>query len=339
VKRLAVAPDYYRRVIIGVVCLAVVLVIGTSGFMLIEGWSFLDALYMTVTTVTTVGFREVAPLGTAGRIFTIALVLIGVGVAFYILTAMVAAIIEGDLAQFFGARRMRTAIERLSDHYIVCGYGRVGSEIGREFKERRVPFVVIDMNDDGLERARADRVLLVEGDATQEETLIAAGIQRCRAIIAASDTDAGNTFITLTAKGLRSDVFVIARVGEAAVERKLRLAGADRVISPYAIGGRRMALAALQPVIADFIDIVPGDSASDRILAEFAIDEASGLAGKQLSEALAGAKDVVVLAVRDARGSMVVGPPGDRRLSPGDQVIVFGNEDELRSIGAVAAPK
>src|SRR5439155_10311627 len=124
--------------------------------------------------------------------------------------------------KIFGARRMRTAIERLSDHYIVCGYGRVGSEIGREFTERRVPFVVVDMNADGLERARADRVLLVEGDATHEETLIAAGIQRCRAIIAASDTDAGNTFITLTAKGLRSDVFVIARVWEASVERKLR---------------------------------------------------------------------------------------------------------------------
>ena len=335
-QQLGAASDHYSRVLVGLALLLAVLVTGTAGYMLIEGWSFIDALFMTVTTVTTVGFREVRPLDTEGRVFTIVLVLFGVGAAFYILTALVAAIIEGDLRQVFGARRMKMSIERLRDHYIVCGYGRVGREIAREFSERRIPFVVVEVRPESVEHARIDGALIVEGDATDEDTLRQAGIASCRALIAASDSDAGNTYITLTAKGLRRDVYVVARVGEPAVAAKLRLAGADRVVSPYAIGGRRMALAAIQPIMTDFIDIVPSDAQGDRILAEFVVDQASGLLGRELGEALSGCRDVVVLAVRDAQGRMTVGPAGSTRLSLGDRLMVVGGEDELRSIGAVA---
>lgn len=337
-QQLGVAADHYRRVLIGLVLLFAVLAAGTAGYMVVEGWSLLDAFYMSAITITTVGYREVEPLSRAGQIFTVVLLFLGVGAAFYILTALVAAIIEGDLRQLFGARRMRMTIERLRDHYIICGYGRVGREIAREFSERRIPFVVVEVRPESLAHARADGALVVEGDATQEETLRQAGIDRCRALIAASDSDAGNTYITLTAKGLRPDVYVVARVGEPAVANKLRLAGADRVVSPYLISGRRMALAALQPIMADFIDIVP-DAQGERILAEFNIDESSGLAGRQLSEALAGCRDVVVLAVRDAHGRMTVGPGASTRLALGDRLMLVGGEDELRRIGAVARPK
>ena len=335
-QQLGAASDHYSRVLVGLALLLAVLVTGTAGYMLIEGWSFIDALFMTVTTVTTVGFREVRPLDTEGRVFTIVLVLFGVGAAFYILTALVAAIIEGDLRQVFGARRMKMSIERLRDHYIVCGYGRVGREIAREFSERRIPFVVVEVRPESVEHARIDGALIVEGDATDEDTLRQAGIASCRALIAASDSDAGNTYITLTAKGLRPDLYVVARVGEPSVAAKLRLAGADRVVSPYSIGGRRMALAALQPMMTDFIDIVPSDPQGDRILAEFAVDDASGLAGRELADALSGCRDVAVLAVRDAQGRMTVGPAASTRLALGDRLMLVGGEDELRSIGAVA---
>ena len=325
------------RVGAGLALLACVLLLGTAGYMGIEGWSFLDAFYMSVTTVTTVGFREVHPLSTGGRIFTLFLVLFGVGIAFYILTAMVAAIIEGDLRQVFGARRLRLMIERIQDHYIVCGYGRVGQEIVVELQQRNAPFVIVDTDADVVERAHSDGLLVVQGDATLEETLREAGVDRCRSLIAASDSDATNTYITLTAKGLRADVYVVARVSTPVVESKLRLAGADRVISPYSIAGRRMALAAVQPSMTDFIDILPTGAEDGRILAEFAVDSDSGLAGKEIGEALAGCRDVVALAVRDAKGQLKIGPGRTTKLSAGETLLLIGEEDELRLIGAVAS--
>ena len=170
-------------------------------------------MYMAVTTVTTVGFREVNELSDAGRVFTMLYVLTGVGAAFYILTALVAVIIEGDLGEIFGVRRYRVAIRQLENHYIICGYGRVGREVAQELTARKVPFVVVDFNPDIQQQAKRDNVLMINSDATEADVLMEAGIQRCRGLIAASDSDANNTYITLTAKSLRADVFVVARVG------------------------------------------------------------------------------------------------------------------------------
>jgi voltage-gated potassium channel len=186
-----------------------------------------------------------------------------------------------------------------------------------------------------VERARANGLLAIQGDGTSDDALLSAGIMRCSALIAASDSDAANTYITLTAKGLRADVYVVTRVSSLDVASKLRQAGAGRVVSPYAIGGRRMALAAIQPSMADFIDFLP-DAQGERFLAEFLVDGESGLAGRQLSDALAGCSDVVALAVRDAKGRLTVGPGGSTLLSPGDTLILVGEEDDLRTVGAVA---
>jgi voltage-gated potassium channel len=332
---LGLAATHYNRVVLGLLALLLILVAGTAGYMVIEGWSLLDAFYMSAITITTVGYREVEPLSREGQVFTIFLLFFGVGAAFYILTTLVAAIIEGDLRQVFGARRMKMNIERLQDHYIVCGYGRVGEEIAREMLARKVPFIVVDTNEPRLQLARDVGLLVIQGDATSEAVLKAAGIERCRALIAASDSDSANTYITLTAKGVSPDTFVVARVGSPAVESKLRQAGADRVVSPYLIGGRRMALAAMQPIITDFIDLFP-DPHGERLLAEVSVDSESGLAGKELAEALESCHDVVVLAVRDVKGNLSVGPARTTRLSEGDTLVVIGEEDDLRSLGAVS---
>jgi voltage-gated potassium channel len=258
---------------------------------------------------------------------------LGVGAAFYILTSLVAAIIEGDLRQVFGARRMKLMIERMQDHYIVCGFGRVGEQVALELQSRGAPFVLVDTNVARIEVARAKGMLVVQGDATVEETLAEAGIERCRSVIAASDTDATNTFITLTAKGLRQEVYVVARVSSEAVEGKLLQAGADRTVSLYRIGGRRLAFAALQPLVTDFIDIFPSAEQGDRILAEITVEPDSGFAGGQLSDALLGHDDIVVLAVRDVRGRLDVGPPRSRMLAVGEILIVVGQESDLSALG------
>ena len=326
-----------RRLIIGLLALLAVLAIGTTGYIVIEGWSLLDAMYMAVTTVTTVGFREVNELSDAGRVFTMLYVLTGVGAAFYILTALVAVIIEGDLGEIFGVRRYRVAIRQLENHYIICGYGRVGREVAQEMTARNMPYVVVDLNPDVQEQAKRDAVLIITADASDPAILTEAGIERCRGLIAASDSDANNTYITLTAKSLRPDVFVVARVGTPEVGPKLRQAGADRLVSPYAIGGRRMALAAMQPIITDFIDLFSEATDGGRLLAEVIVDAASGLEGETLGDVLARSKDVVALAVMDAAGQMTVGPASTTRLQRGDRLTLVGEENELRTIGALKA--
>jgi voltage-gated potassium channel len=301
--------------------------------MIIEGWSLLDALYMTVTTVTTVGFREVQPLGTGGRIFTIFLILLGVGVALYLLVSLVSLVLEGELGLALGVRRMRAKIQALRNHYILCGFGRVGEEIGREFRDRGIPFVVVESNPEAVGRARERGFLFIDGDASSDTVLLEAGIQHARCLLAASDSDAGNTYITLTAKAVNPDILVVARAGQPANQRKLRRAGADRVISPYLIGGRRMALSALQPLVVEFIDtLVQGGAPGEHIIAELEASEESGLAGRTLQDALEGCASVTVLAIQKPTGEIMVGPRGAAVLELGDRLIILGEEGDLEAL-------
>lgn len=318
-RRLATAAALFAAVMLG----------GVTGYLVLERWSLLDAIYMTVTTVTTVGFREVRPLSTGGRIFTVFLVLSGVGTAFYLLTAAVALIVEGDLPGVFGYRRMRQKIQALSDHYILCGFGRVGQEIAREFRERGVPFVVVESNEEAISRALAQNCLVVEGDATADDALIEAGIHRARGLLAASDSDIGNTYITLTAKALNPRVFVVARAGQAASRSRLSRAGADRVISPYTIGGRRMALSALQPMVLDFIDLLAVGRYGEQILAEVQVEGGSTLDGATLARVFEACPSARVLGLQRAGGQTVVGPGPEEPLAAGDRLIILGNEADL----------
>lgn len=320
--------DPARRFAYGLVALAVLISAGTIGYMLIERWSFGDALFMTVTTVTTVGYREVRPLDTEGRVFTIFLLLFGVGTAFYLLTTFVALVLEGDLQQALGLNRMKSRIERLDGHTILCGFGRVGEEIAREFVERKVDFVVVENNPDTLPRAVEAGVLVIQGDASKDDILLEAGVKRAKTLLAASDSDSGNTYITLTAKALNPGIFVVARAGRRDSDALVRRAGADRVISPYQLSGRRMALSALQPNIVDFMDTLSVSPNGGQILAEIQVTSGSGLLGLYIRHLLEDSR-VTVLGVQRASGELLVAPREDTRLEEGDRVMLVGSEADL----------
>jgi voltage-gated potassium channel len=321
-------PDLRLRLFTGLLVFGLLLTAGTGGYMVIEQWSFFDALYMTVTTITTVGYREVRPLDTEGRIFTIFLVLFGVGTAIYLLTTFVALVIEGDLGAAFGLTRMKSRIEQLRDHAILCGFGRVGEEIAREFVERNMPFVVVESNPETLPRAVEAGYLVIEGDASRDEILLEAGVKRARTLLAASDSDSGNTYITLTAKALNPDIFVVARAGRRDSEQLVRRAGADRVISPYVISGRRMALSSIQPNLVDFVDTLAVGRSQDQILAEIEVTADSGLLGLYVRHLMESTR-VTVLGIQRASGDLVVGPREDVRLEEGDRLMVVGSEADV----------
>lgn len=324
------------RLVAGLAIFATLIAFGTAGYMSIERWSFVDSLFMTVTTVTTVGYREVRPLDTEGRIFTMFLVVFGVGTAFYLLTTFVAIVIEGDLSAAFGSTRMKNRIDQLRDHYILCGYGRVGEEIAREFAERDIPFVVIENNPEALLRAQQSGHLLIEGDAASDDVLAQAGVARARTLLAASDSDSGNTYITLTAKALNPNIFVVARAGKRESEARARRAGADRVISPYVLSGRRMALSAIQPNIVDFMETLSVGRNMESILAEVEITSDSGMDGRTVEQVFRSA-GVTVLGVQRSNGELVVGPVSDLVVHDGDRLMVVGPEHELsRATGAGA---
>jgi voltage-gated potassium channel len=300
--------------------------------MTIEGFSFLDAVYQTITSVTTAGFGEINPLGDAGRVFTIAIIVLGILIILYILTAVMQVAVEGELESLLGVRRMKGKIEALRDHYILCGFGRVGAEIVRDFIARGVPFIIVDSNPEAIERARKQNYLLVEGDATSDAVLLEAGIQRAYCLLAASDSDSGNTYIVLTAKALNPRLFVVARAGQAASATPMLRAGADRVISPYSIGGRRMALSALQPLMVDFIDTLATGRHGEQILAELEASEESGLVGMTIEGCFQACPGATVLAVQKASGATQVGPRGTTVLELGDRLIVLGDEAELEAL-------
>ncbi|UCH86281.1 MAG: NAD-binding protein [Dehalococcoidia bacterium] len=322
----------WRRLAIGGTAALIVWAVGIVGYMTIEGFSFLEAVYQTITAVTTAGFGEINPLGSAGRIFTIVIIILGVIVILYVLTAVMQIAVEGELENVLGVRRMKGKIEALHDHYILCGFGRVGEEIVRDFIARDVPFVIVDSNPEAIERARKHDYLLLEGDATSDAVLIEAGIQRAYCLLAASDSDSGNTYIVLTAKALNPRLFVVARVGQPASTTPMLRAGADRVISPYSIGGRRMALSALQPLMVDFIDTLATGRHGEQILAELEASKESGLAGMTIEGCFQSCPGATVLALQKSSGAIQVGPRGATVLELGDRLIVLGDEAELECL-------
>ncbi|MEO8456559.1 MAG: potassium channel protein [Chloroflexota bacterium] len=317
-------PNLFRAGIL----LITVTIIGIAGYMIIEGWSFLDAVYMTVIVLTTIGFEETRPLNDIGRIFTIFLAIFGVGAIFYTLIAGFQFLIEGELGNILGGHRMKSQIESIRDHYILCGFGRVGEEIARQFVSRNVTFVVIENTPEAVERARQRGYPLLVGDATTDEMLRAAGVERAVGLLAASDSDAGNTFIALTAKALNPAIHVIARAAYPDNSARMERAGADRVFSPYVTAGRQMAISAVQPLMVEFIETI-AVQAGDQILAELDITPTSGLAGRTVGDILHDDRAITVLGLRRKGVNVIVGPTQDTRLEAGDRVILIGDKDDL----------
>jgi voltage-gated potassium channel len=324
--------DRTRRLQWAVASLVGVILLAAAWYALVEGFSPLDALFMSVTTITTVGYGEVRPLDTSGRVFTMCYILVGVGLAFYTVVALVEALVVGEFADALGLRRLNRRVRRMEDHYVLCGFGRVGREIARELHGRGLEFVLIDRDPARQQRARELGYLCVQGDATEESVLKEAGVDRARVLITAADSDAGNTFVTLTARALNPRVLIIARAASDAGGLRMEAAGADRVISPYQMAGRRMALAAVRPSLVDFVDALNEHrTAAASMLAELVIGEdAQGLAGKQLRESMDGLSTQVLGLERD--GQVIVGPARETVLRAGDRLMLYGAQHEIEAL-------
>jgi len=302
--------------------------------MVIEGWSFLDSLYMTVIAITTVGFNEVHELSIGGRIFSIALITGGVGGALYTLTGIIEYVLEGAIGTTWGRRRMNYKISQLKDHIILCGFGRVGEAIAVIFHEEGVPFVVIDNRPGSITRLEQSGYLYLEGDATSDEVLKEAGIEKARGLVAAVGADADNTYITLSGRALRSNLFIEARANSEEVEKKLRSAGADRIVSPNRIGARRMAMLAMRPGVVDFIDTITRRRGPELQLENVAIAKNSSLAGQTVND-VRECSQANVLAVNKQSGRLIANPSGEEKVVAGDSLIIMGTSEQLTSLEAI----
>ncbi|OGN86767.1 MAG: hypothetical protein A2158_07160 [Chloroflexi bacterium RBG_13_46_14] len=322
-----------RRVIWGILGLFTVIVIGAIGYTIIEGWGVLDSVFMTITTITTVGYREVHPLSDGGRIFTIFLILGGMGSAFYTLTGVITYIIEGNLGATWGKRVMGNKISQLKEHFILCGFGRVGEEIASIFKEEEVPFVVIDNRPECATRAEQAGYLYIVGDATSDEILKQAGIEKARGLVAALGSDTDNTYITLSARGLFPSLFITARASDHEAEKKLRRIGANRIVSPNSIGARRMAMLALRPMVMDFLDTITRRRGPELQMENVAIDTNSSLNGLTIEE-IKKCSRANILALNRKTGSLVANPSGNEKVTAGDSLIIMGTSEQLTSLEA-----
>jgi voltage-gated potassium channel len=319
------------------IIVATVILVGTAGYTLIERWSVFDSLYMTIITVGTIGYGETHPLSTAGRAFTMVLILAGVGALGFSLAQFIDFLLEGHLTGYLEGRRMQKSIGGLRGHSIVAGFGRVGSVACQSLFDEGAEFVVVDSDPRACEEAREAGWICIEGDATEEEVLISAGVARAGSIITALSGDAENLFVTVTARGLNADAFIVSRSSHASTEPKLIKAGANRTITPNVIGGRRMAAMVLRPTVSEYLDIVTQGDGVEYRLQEVELSAHSCFAGKTLAEArireLTGAQVVAIL----GRDGTVDGNPGpDTVVSAGEKLVVLGTVTAVETLALEA---
>jgi voltage-gated potassium channel len=329
--------DPVRHLRFSLAILLGIVALGTLGYSLIEEWSFFDSLYMTVITLATVGFREVHDLSDAGKAFTILLIIFGAGIIAYAVGSLVQFMVEGQLRKILGRKKLEKVIGKLQEHYIICGYGRIGALICREFLARPIPFVVVESDDTLCQRLDDEGILFVRGDATDDETLIKAGIMRARGLITAVTSDTANVYITLTARGLNPHLFILARAGEEGSEKKLQRAGANKVISPYTIGAARMAQAVLRPSVVDFIEIATAGHNLELQLEEISVRSRSKLVGKTLiSSGIRKELGVIIVGIKKGDGQMVFNPASATIIEAEDILITLGEQASIRNLEGIA---
>ncbi|HLP90065.1 MAG TPA: potassium channel protein [Nostocaceae cyanobacterium] len=329
-----------RELMAGVVALVCVFLIGTLWYSLVEGWSWEDAAYMTVITLATVGYGETNPLGSRGRLFTIALIFMGVINFGYIVNRFTEAFIQGYFQEGIRLQRERRLMESLTRHYIICGFSRTGKQIAKEFQAEGVPFVVIDSGLESIQEAQGNGYIAYQGDATLDETLMAVGIERAVCIVAALPSDAENLYTVLSAKTLNPQIRAIARASTEEALQKLQRGGADAVISPYITGGKRMAAAALRPQILDFVDGMLSGTDRQIYMEEFLLDDQfCPFVGQSLQKAkLRSQSGALVLAIRRSDGTLIGGPTGDTILLPKDTLICMGTAEQLQTLNKILVP-
>jgi voltage-gated potassium channel len=311
---------------------------GTVGFTFIEHYPPFDAFYMTLITMTTVGYAEIHPLSRNGRIFNSVLIIVGVTTIFIAIGAMTQTIIEMEFGDAIGKRRKKHMIDKLKDHFIICGYGRVGRGAAEELRHAGVPFVVVDIDPDRVERAMMAGLLAVAADSTHDDVLRQVGIERARGLVAALATDADNLFVLLSAKGLNPRIFVATRAAEEGAEEKMRRAGADAVYAPYAITGHRLAQSLLRPHVVQFLDFTTKDIGQDIAIEQVRVAETSEMVARTIRDMQLGRDlGVIVMAIRSRDGSMLFNPPADTAVRAGDYLIVMGRQEMLRTLEGLLA--
>ncbi len=323
----------------GIGLLLLVLLLGVFWYTAMEDLSLLDATYMTVVTISTVGFKEVHPLDTSGRIFTLILIVVGLTVMTYTLSAVGRVIIEGSIQRYLGRQRMMREVEHLKNHYLVCGHGRMGAILCEELQREGVDFVVIEGDPLVAEKLVEAGYLVVEGDATEDAVLEQAGVSRAKGLVAVVSNNVDNLYITLSAREMsRKDnpgLYILSRATDKNASEKITRAGADRVISPYAIGGMRIVQALLRPTVYDFVDVATQSSGLDLMFEEVTISEGSKLDDLAIKDSgIRKEYDVIVIAIKKPSGRMVFNPGPEVIMQVRDQLIVLGDRTQMRRLEA-----
>lgn len=331
-------PVHLRLFYYALSIIALILV-GTLGYMSIEHWDITDSLFMTVTTLATVGYGEVNPLSEIGRIYTIVLIIVGVGWFLYIISDIVQITVNTDPHSIFAQRAMKKQIEHLKDHQIVCGFGRTGQEVAFHFSQNNVPFVVIEQDEEMTKRAEQQGYLVLRGDASTDEILLEAQITNAAGIVCALPDDSANTFISLSAKGLKEDIKIVSRSANPGSEGKLKRAGANVVVSPYVICGRKLATAITHPLVIEFLDVVMHSPAYDLRIEQITIHKGSKLVGMSLKDSnikqIAGAMIIAI----SRQGALLTNPSPDHHFQEGDIVVTIGSDEQLKRLADLACQK
>ena len=331
--------DPLRKVLLSLLSLALLIGGGTAGYMLLENWKPFEALYMTIITISTVGFKEVHTLSDDGKAFTLLLIIFGAGTIAYTIGSMVQFMVEGQLQKLLGRKKLQKKINNLKDHYIICGYGRIGRLVARDFAAKPLPFIVVEQDPEHCRRLDESGYMFVEGDATHDAVLEKAGIQRAKGLITAVTSDSANVFITLTARGINPDLYILARASEDHADIKLMRAGADKVVSPYTIGASRMAQAILRPSVVDFIDIATGAENLELQIEEIRIAPESSLTGKSLVNSSI-RKDLGIIIVGVKKGEkMFFNPEPTTKIEAGDTLITLGEPPSIKNLEMIAIGK
>ncbi len=305
--------------------------IGVVGYHLIEGWNFLDSLYMTIITIFTVGFKEVKDLSPLGRVFTIFVILGGVGTAIFAFTKLAQIVFEGGVNEFWRRRRMQKKINDLHDHYIVCGYGRMGKIVSARLLEEGAPFIVIEPNEDKISDLREEgRILCIEGDATKEEVLLEAAINKARALAALLPEDADNLYLVLTARQLNPSMFILSKVVMEEAEKKILQMGADRVVSPYSLSGLKIAQSLMRPTLVDFMDLIIRRNEISLYMEEVVVRKESLVVDKSLAECdIRRVSNIIVVAIKKPGQEIRFNPSPDVKIEPGDTLLVLGGKEDV----------
>jgi voltage-gated potassium channel len=311
--------------------------LGTLGYITIEGWSTFDALYMSVITLTTVGYLEVHPLTPAGRAFTMIFLMGGVFTLFFTASEGLRQVVSGEVRNILGRQRMEKSLSALENHFVVCGFGRMGRYVCQEFSALGLPFVVVDRQGDLLRGFAIPHGIPLDGDATTDAVLRRAGVERARGLVTTAASDADNLYITMSARFLNEKLFIVARAEEDGAEAKLLRAGANKVVSPYLIGGQRVAQAVLRPNVMDFLELATRNQHLELQIEETAIAATSSLAGKSLEESrIRRDLGIIIVAIKKPSGHMMFNPPGSAVLDAGDLLITLGHRQQLDRLEKLA---